>query len=233
MFTTLMYHLVDDAIATPMSVPSRKFTSQMKWLAGSGVTLLTQTDVNAILDRTQLPPAKGVFLTFDDGYRNTITDVMPVLDRYGIPASIAVCSSYLLPRFSPLKTVHHSQDFASAPELMAWLAGGRAVAGHTYDHPYLTKLSAADLRLQIAADKMLLEDILEIELDTFLYPFGAVDGAVAAMAAEYYPTAFSIFDGAPPSPDNRHRITRLFVDPNWSQPDFETAVTARLLEDRS
>ena len=158
---------------------------------------------------------------------------MPVLDRFGIPASIAVCSSYLLPRFSPLKTVHHSQDFATAPELMAWLAGGRAIAGHTYDHPYLTRLSGADLRLQIAADKMLLEDILEIELDTFLYPFGAVDDAVAAMAAEYYPTAFSIFDGAPPSPDNRHRITRLFVDPNWSQPDFETAVTARLLEDRS
>ena len=223
-----MYHLVDDSIRTAMSVPREKFVAQMAWLKAADVTMLTQGDVNAILDGTASPPKNGVFLTFDDGYRNTVTDVLPILAKYDLPATIAVCSSYLLPRFKPLVTIHHSQDFASAKELKKWQKSGRDIAGHTYDHPWLTRITAAEAHTQIAADKLILSDMFEREFDTFLYPFGDIDDAVVKIAKKLYPTAFSISKGTLPSRRSRHRITRVFVDPKWSQKTFERRIRAEL-----
>jgi peptidoglycan/xylan/chitin deacetylase (PgdA/CDA1 family) len=37
----------------------------------------------------------AVLVTFDDGYRNNLTYAAPVLQRYGIPALIAICPGYI------------------------------------------------------------------------------------------------------------------------------------------
>jgi peptidoglycan/xylan/chitin deacetylase (PgdA/CDA1 family) len=40
-------------------------------------------------------PQRPVLVTFDDGYRNNLTRAAPVLQRYGIPAVVFVCTSYI------------------------------------------------------------------------------------------------------------------------------------------
>jgi peptidoglycan/xylan/chitin deacetylase (PgdA/CDA1 family) len=37
-------------------------------------------------------PARPVLLTFDDGYRSVFTRALPILERYGMPAVVFVCS---------------------------------------------------------------------------------------------------------------------------------------------
>jgi peptidoglycan/xylan/chitin deacetylase (PgdA/CDA1 family) len=44
--------------------------------------------------RRSLPPNPAL-VTFDDGYRNNLTFAAPVLERYGIPAIINICTGYI------------------------------------------------------------------------------------------------------------------------------------------
>lgn len=37
-------------------------------------------------------PPRAVMITFDDGYRTVLTEALPVLERYGIPATVFVCT---------------------------------------------------------------------------------------------------------------------------------------------
>ncbi|HEY2906157.1 MAG TPA: polysaccharide deacetylase family protein [Vicinamibacterales bacterium] len=46
----------------------------------------------AALDGGAPLPARAVLVTFDDGYRTVLTLAKPVLERYGIPAVVFVCS---------------------------------------------------------------------------------------------------------------------------------------------
>jgi peptidoglycan/xylan/chitin deacetylase (PgdA/CDA1 family) len=41
--------------------------------------------------RTSLPP-RPVLVTFDDGYRSVLTDALPVLERYQVPAVVFACA---------------------------------------------------------------------------------------------------------------------------------------------
>ena len=37
-------------------------------------------------------PARPVLVTFDDGYRSVLTEALPVLERYGVPAAVFACT---------------------------------------------------------------------------------------------------------------------------------------------
>lgn len=40
-------------------------------------------------------PERAVLVTFDDGYRNNLTNAAPLLSRYGVPALVNICTSYI------------------------------------------------------------------------------------------------------------------------------------------
>jgi hypothetical protein len=77
----LAYHSVSDAEGE-LSVSPSSFISQMDHLKNRGYRFVSLWDVATSLDDLNKLPQKSVALTFDDGYADFETNVLPVLVRF-------------------------------------------------------------------------------------------------------------------------------------------------------
>ncbi|MFI2473079.1 polysaccharide deacetylase family protein [Nocardia xishanensis] len=217
----LMYHLIDD-IDSPMAVPPSRFAEQMALLAGEGYRLITGSELHDALLNRQPLPHNAVLVTFDDGYTNTFTTALPVLEHYGVPAVMAVCGGYLTDDL-PLHLPHTSQEIAETAAVAAWLESGREIAAHSYTHPRLTTLTDTALHWQIHGDAETLTELLGVTPRIFAYPYGAHDARVRAAVAQVYPLAMATGEHQATGLDP-HRLPRIQVDPRWDLRQFRTAL---------
>ncbi|MFR9753829.1 polysaccharide deacetylase family protein [Nocardia sp. 004] len=218
----LMYHLVDDAVTDPMSVPLHRFRDQMTLLA-EHYTVLTEADLHQILASGIQPPDRSVLLTFDDGYTNTITTVLPVLEQHGLPAVMAVCGGYLTTDL-PRRTPHVVDQMADLAEVRRWLETGRTVAAHSYTHQRLTTATDLGLSWQVLGDREALTELLGAPPATFVYPYGAYDLRVQRMVARVYPLAMATDEHHCVDLSHPYSLPRIQVDPSWSLTAFQAAL---------
>jgi peptidoglycan/xylan/chitin deacetylase (PgdA/CDA1 family) len=88
----LMYHSVALEDAAPYIEPGnrvdpRTFERQMAFLAAERRVIALSELVEAIA-AGRTPPAGTVCITFDDGYRDSLTVAAPILERYRLPATL-------------------------------------------------------------------------------------------------------------------------------------------------
>src|SRR5881396_2598614 len=79
----LMYHKVNDIPDNPTTVPISLFDEQLAQLRELGYDVV---GLDAVLDyytRAAELPARAVLITFDDGYRDTLENALPVLQQHG------------------------------------------------------------------------------------------------------------------------------------------------------
>src|SRR5438093_12332900 len=79
----LMYHKVNDIPDNPTTVPVAHFDEQLTQLRELGYQVV---DLDVVLDHYTLGkplPDKAALITFDDGYRDTLENAMPVLHKHG------------------------------------------------------------------------------------------------------------------------------------------------------
>lgn len=92
----IMYHsLVShenraDAYICPIS----RVESDLQWLREKGYQPVSLAQLAAFADGTGTLPPKPVLLTLDDGYRNNLTLLPPLLEQYDACAVIAVVGEY-------------------------------------------------------------------------------------------------------------------------------------------
>jgi len=91
----LAYHRIVDAGADPwgLAVSPRHFAEHLDFLHRRHLVLPMTELVRRIGDRTL--PQGAVALTFDDGYADNLINAKPLLERYGIPATVFVASGYV------------------------------------------------------------------------------------------------------------------------------------------
>lgn len=95
----LMYHSVPcdkDArwIAPRNRMAPNHFERQMRFLARHRRVIGLAHLLNLIETGRPIPPG-AVLLTFDDGYRDNLEIVAPILHRYGLPATLYLCTGYI------------------------------------------------------------------------------------------------------------------------------------------
>ncbi|HYX76253.1 MAG TPA: polysaccharide deacetylase family protein, partial [Gaiellaceae bacterium] len=91
----LMYHKVNDLPGNPLTMPVSLFDEQMDQLRQLGYQVV---DLDAVLDHYTLGaplPDHAVLITFDDRYRDTLENAMPVLQKHGYKAVIFVPVAYM------------------------------------------------------------------------------------------------------------------------------------------
>ena len=99
----LMYHSVgrylpDWAWSGKLTVPAVVFEDHLRWLRKAGYRSATLDELDAhSRDETRLPE-KTVVLTFDDGYVDNWTYVVPLLAKYGFTGSIMITTEFADPR---------------------------------------------------------------------------------------------------------------------------------------
>lgn len=90
----LLYHRVADLPgpafryqSDTLALPRRRFAEQMAYLARRHRVLPLERALQD-LEGGRLPPTGAIAITFDDGYRDNLTDALPILRRHGLPATL-------------------------------------------------------------------------------------------------------------------------------------------------
>jgi peptidoglycan/xylan/chitin deacetylase (PgdA/CDA1 family) len=131
--------------------------------------------VDVVRGARPLPPGK-VALTFDDGYRDFLQDVAPVLEEYRFTATIFLVADRM-GETNAWDARHgdpqrHLLSWREAAELAS---RGFEMGSHTRTHRPLPTLSDSELREEIEGSKKILEDRLSLEVAHFSYPHGLFD----------------------------------------------------------
>lgn len=108
------------------------------------------------------PCGNKVVLTFDDGYESLYTTIFPLLQKYEIPFSAFITSSFI--GHKGYINRQQLQEIALYPFV--------EIGAHSRSHVRLSHLTKSKLLDEIIGCKKDLEDILGKQVISFAYPFG-------------------------------------------------------------
>lgn len=178
----LTYHSIDRS-GSVISVTPEIFRKQMQVLADGGLTVVPLARIREI--------PRAVALTFDDGFRNFLEHAMPVLERHHFPATVFVVSG----RCGKQNDWPGQWPGTPRLELMNWselrtiVGRGVELGAHTVNHPDLTKLTNAAVHTQMADSRAEIERETGARVESFAYPYGAVNHDVRRAAQQCFATA--------------------------------------------
>jgi len=166
-------------------------------------------DENELFDALENPSALAssdcrVVLTFDDGYRQHLTD--DALDFVGKlalrPTVFMLAAGVDRSLGRPNRLIRGSNDpdlLADATELRTAVEAGWFVGSHTSTHWDCSHGSADDLAREIGGSKSVLEACLGTKIRTFAFPWGKPENvsplAYDAIRASGYQAAFTTVRG--------------------------------------
>ena len=138
---------------------------------------------------------RGVVITFDDGFTDTLTAAAPILTSLKMPFTVFV---------SPKFITSGSPEFMSADQLCELSKmPGVMIGAHGLTHRRLTECDDADLANELSRSKEHLETLIGKEVTTMSYPHGAVNDRVrqAVSRAGFKIAACSDFGALSRNPD--------------------------------
>jgi len=176
----LMYHMIRDQIAgkkfNSLRVPPGMFDKQIKYLSENGWHSFTMSE--AIANKDNLPE-KSVVITFDDGYRDNLTNALPILKKYGFKATIYLVNDRHDRDWSGYRKAKNEgaglkdEPKLSDDEVRELISSGLIEIGaHTLTHANLSTLEKDESHEEICKSKVLIEKEFNIICDSFAYPFG-------------------------------------------------------------
>jgi peptidoglycan/xylan/chitin deacetylase (PgdA/CDA1 family) len=212
----LMYHQVE--VPPPsgtsmrgMVVAPSSFAWQMRMLAVLGYRGLSLPELAPYLAGDKQGRVVGI--TFDDGYRNTLTQALPVLRSHGFSATCYVVSRALGATNAWDAAIGvPATPLMDLADLRQWLAAGMDVGSHTRDHADLSSLDEMAARAQMTGAKFDLEQALGVAVDHFCYPYGRFRPEQAAWVREAgYKSATTVRRGRATSADDPFLLPRVLV----------------------
>lgn len=174
------------------------FAAQMEALAASGARVVRLAELRSA-------PGPAVALTFDDGFENFAEAAAPVLARCGFPATVFLVTDHCG------RQNDWSGQWTAVPRLplMGWSriqelsAAGIEFGAHTATHPDLSGLELGRAREEILTSKRRIEEATGRPVESFAYPYGAMNPQVRRLVAEHFRAGCStrlgyVGDNSPP-----------------------------------
>jgi peptidoglycan/xylan/chitin deacetylase (PgdA/CDA1 family) len=200
-----------------------RFAEHMRFLYEHGYTAVELDNVVRSLEGQSEGVAKLVAITFDDGFANFYTNAFPILQRYGLSASMFLPTLYISAsprRFKNTQCMTWDQVYELSKS-------GISFGSHTVNHPQLHVLKASDRLRELRESKDSIEQRLGTAVQTFSYPyaFPEQDRAFRRKLAEElaesgYSTGVSTIVGRAASSDSRFFLKRLPINDSDDQKLF-------------
>lgn len=167
----LMYHSIADDVDADVHPYFRTVTTpatfarQVTYLQQNGYNAITLSEAVNLLQNELTIPSKSVVLTFDDGFRDFLTNAYPILEREHFRATVFVSSDYIGKPFL------NGRDCLNAREIRMLNEQGIEFGSHSVSHRKLVELTLPQLTHEVTASKHAIEDITGRDVGLFSYPY--------------------------------------------------------------
>lgn len=218
----LLYHSIADPTerASRFTISPKMFAEHMAYLDGEGHRCLTVSQLLPVLAGSQALPAKAVLVTFDDGYRDFLTDALPIMERHGIASTLYVVSGFMGEGDRPGRN-RSGDAMLTWGELAEVTGRGVEVGGHTHTHPMLDTLPHAAATEEITRCKDLIESHVGATAASFAYPHGYSSAWVrTAVKRAGYTSACAVRNAMSHTADDPFAIARLMLEVSHTPADF-------------
>jgi len=166
----LMYHKISIDSRDSLTIRADDLEKQFRYLKKNNYKCLSFEELKYFQDQCRTIPSKSIILTFDDGYLNNKTYLLPLLEEFGMKATI----------FLPLSHIGKVNVWDAGNEPLMDLATLKEIGQnpfiefgiHSYSHKNYKNLSLDE----IDDDLRLCDEFLETNHLSFVkvlaYPYG-------------------------------------------------------------
>lgn len=200
----LLYHYIEyiknDSRRQKFTTPPNILKAQIETLKDAGYTFITPDDLMNDLSGKIILPEKLVILTFDDGYIDFYTNVFPILKKENVKATV-----YIVPDL--LNSPNYMLTFQVKEIAKSLLV---EIGSHTMNHVWLKGASKKTAEYEIAQSRKNLADMVALPINSFAYPYGALDQQAINIVREAgYTNAVSTIPGIMQAMQNKFFLYRL------------------------
>jgi peptidoglycan/xylan/chitin deacetylase (PgdA/CDA1 family) len=186
----LMYHSVSELSERTChpyyetGTTPRIFEEHVKSLYENGYSAIALNELPAVMSNGK-GASRSVIITFDDGYRDFFDNAFPILERYGLKATVFLVAGKMGSRSSML----------GGKEILTWgdarelRKRGVVFGSHTVNHLKLKDLPFIEVEAEIMDSKKEIESRLGVPVEAFSYPYAFPEGR-----ADFLGKFFEILD---------------------------------------
>jgi len=214
-FPILMYHSISNmprgTIMRSLHVHPKRFKFQMRLLKLLGYRGVSMTELKPYL--TGKKSGRVVGLTFDDGYKNNLTDALPILKQLGFSATLYIVSENIggINNWDSSKGIPEKR-IMDKKEVKEWINYGMEIGSHTQSHIDLQKCSNEIAFKEINQSKTDLENIFKITINHFCYPYGNFNKRILSIVKKAgYDTATTTIRGRSSTNDAILELPRVSI----------------------
>jgi peptidoglycan/xylan/chitin deacetylase (PgdA/CDA1 family) len=212
----LMYHSVKNISSSfkmkSLYVTPKSFNLQMWLMHQLGYKGLSMQELRPYLTGEKIGKVFGI--TFDDGYRDTFTNALPVLQKYNFSATCYIITNYI-GKYNKWDEVHgiEKNPLMNKEEICSWVSAGMSLGTHTDNHFDLTQLSPESLKSEVVSSIKILQNEFSCDIVDFCYPSGSYNSDVIREVKNCnYKTATTTNRGRNKIPANLLELTRVPVN---------------------
>jgi peptidoglycan/xylan/chitin deacetylase (PgdA/CDA1 family) len=204
------------------------FTRQLNYLRRFGEFISLDDAVGLLISGGAID-GRYFCITFDDGFKNCLTNAVPILLDKGVPAAFFMTTGYIdsdlekdrekLLGFFDCGTA--LMEFLSWQDCRDMAAAGMTIGSHTVNHARLAKLSEEEVLRELDTSKAMIEDNLGQLCNHFCSPFGIpnhdynVERDPNLVRASGYKSMSTTERGATRQGALPHRLRRDHTLANW------------------
>lgn len=200
----LMFHDISDRRGV-ISLSPTVFRSGLARLHEAGYKTVALEDVAECLHsvggtgphqagtKSQPLPEPALAITFDDGFETVYSQAFPILQQYGLSATIFLTVGDRPNTTSQARLpVQQGRAMLSWGEIREMHRHGISFGAHTLTHPDLRHIPPDRVETEICTSKEVIEDALGVAVPTFAYPYGYYDQGTRDIVAQHFVCACSV-----------------------------------------
>jgi len=218
----LMYHMIGEVKDNDAVLSEAHLREQMKFLKDNDFHPISLNQLYEYMVHNKPVPVRPVVLTFDDGYPDTYSIVMPIMKEYGFKCTV----------FIPTYDADQSTRL-TWKQIKTMQEGGMTIASHGYHHNRLSDMKEHILADEIEKSQEELYQQLGITNEFFCYPYGGNNPAAeAALKKAGIKLAFTMNGGWAKYGDDPYAVKRIWIGNAVDIANFKQRVTTEQYDQR-